>query len=101
MVATKSDDELPIKELGLLLDRCIKTIQKSPNRVRYAMNNYVISVGTYIAPLADQAISTARKIGVVEVDMGDTECKIPDAESYIKKCRRGADVAPKRKTTRC
>jgi len=101
VVATKSDDELPIKELGLLLDRCIKTIQRSPNRVRYAMNNYVISVGTYIAPLADQAISTARKIGAVEVDMGDTECKIPDAESYIKKCRPGADVAPKRKTTRC
>ena len=101
VVATKPDDELPIKEFGALLVRCIKSLKKSPNRVRYAMNNYIISVGTYIASLADQAISTARKIGVVEVDMGDTECKIPDAESYIKKCRRGAEVAPKRKTTRC
>jgi len=65
------------------------------------MNSFIISVGTYIAPLADQAISSARKIGIVEVDVDNTDCKIPDAESYIKKCRRGADVAPKRKTNRC
>lgn len=65
------------------------------------MNSFIISVGTYIAPLADQAISTARKIGIVEVDVDNTDCKIPDPESYIKKCRRGADVAPKRKTIRC
>ncbi len=101
VVAMQPDEELPTSELEALLDRCVRTIEKSPNRVRSAMNSFIISVGTYVAPLFDQAISTARKIGVVEVDMGDTNCKIPDAESYINKCRRGADVAPKRKTTRC
>ena len=101
VVATRPDNELPISEIGELLARCIKTMKQSQNRVRYAMNGFVISVGTYVAPLADQAIETARKIGAVEVDMGDTECKIPDAESYIVKSRRGAAVAPKRKTTRC
>ena len=40
-------------------------------------------------------------MGRVEVDVGDTECKIPDAETYILKSRRGAAVAPKRKTVRC
>lgn len=101
VVAIRSDDELPISEIGELLVRCVKTMKPSPNRVRYAMNGFVISVGTYVAPLADQAIATARKIGAVEVDMGNTDCKIPDAESYIVKSRRGAAVAPKRKTTRC
>jgi hypothetical protein len=33
--------------------------------------------------------------------MGDTACKVPDAESYIVKSRRGEPVAPKRKTVRC
>jgi hypothetical protein len=33
--------------------------------------------------------------------MGDTACKIPDAENYILKSRRGAPIAPKRKTVRC
>jgi len=101
VVATRSDDELPISEIGELLVRCIKTMKTSPNRVRYAMNGFVISVGIYVEPLANQAILTACKIGTVEVDMGNTDCKIPDAESYIVKSRRGAAVAPKRKTTRC
>jgi 3-methyladenine DNA glycosylase AlkD len=101
VVATWPDDSLPIPEFRALLDRCQKSIQSAPNRVRYAMNNFVISAGTYVVPLADAAIATAQKMGVVEVDMGDTDCKIPDAESYIQKCRRGASVAPKRKNTRC
>jgi 3-methyladenine DNA glycosylase AlkD len=100
-VAITPDDELPIKELGKLLDRCAKTLATSANRVRYAMNNFIISCGTYVAPLGDKAIATARKVGVVEVDMGQTDCQVPDAESYIIKSRRGANVAPKRKSVRC
>jgi hypothetical protein len=70
-------------------------------RVRQAMNNFVIWCGTYVAALGDKAIATARKVGKVEVDVGDTECKIPAAEAYIMKSRRGAPIAPKRKTVRC
>ena len=47
------------------------------------------------------AIATARKVGRVEVDMGETACQVPEAEIHIMKCRRGAPVAPKRKTVRC
>ena len=65
------------------------------------MNHFIIACGTYVAPLGDKAIATARKVGQVEVDVGDTECKIPAAEVYIMKSRRGAPIAPKRKTVRC
>lgn len=101
VVCVCPDAELPIDELSELLDRIVLKLHSSANRVRYAMNSYVICVGTYVLPLADKAIATARKLGRVEVDMGDTACKIPDAESYIIKSRRGANVAPKRKTSRC
>jgi hypothetical protein len=101
IAAIMPDDQLPVKQYGALLDRVAKTIKSSPDRVRYTMNGFVISCGTYVAPLADKAMTTARKIGKVEVDMGDTDCKVPEAESYILKCRRGAPVAPKRKTVRC
>ena len=73
----------------------------APDDVRSAMNGFMITVGTYVSPLGDRAIATARKIGRVEIDMGDTACKVPEAEAYILKCRRGAPVAPKRKTVRC
>lgn len=97
----QSDDTLPIKTFEKLLGRCVKEIAKAPNRVRAAMNSFVICVGTYVKPLGDKAIATARKISPVEVDVGDTDCKIPDAESYILKSRRGAAAAAKRKTIRC
>lgn len=96
-----SDDTLPVKQLSALLDRVAKTLSAAPDDVRLAMNAFVIVCGTYVAPLGDKAIATARKIGQVEADMGDTACKIPDAESYFMKSRRGAPIAPKRKTVRC
>ena len=101
LVAVLPDDRLPMKELGLLLDRVAKTLPAAPDRVRQAMNYFVIACGTYVAPLGDRAVATARKLGKVEVDMGDTECKIPDAEGYIMKSRRGAPIARKRRTVRC
>lgn len=101
VVATRADDLLPIAQLQELLNRCVKLIHTSPNRVRYAMNGFVIGCGTYVVPLADFAMSAAQAIGQVEVDMGDTDCQVPDAASYIVKARRGASIAPKRKSTRC
>lgn len=100
-VTTHADAELDMKLLTALLDRVVKTIHAQPDRVRQQMNYFVIAVGTYVAPLGDKAIAAARKIGPVAVDVGDTDCKIPEAESYIMKSRRGAAVAPKRKTVRC
>ncbi len=101
LAATRADAELPLKEFARLLDRMPRDLPKAPDGVRYTMNNFVIACGTYLAPLGEQAIAVARAIGQVHVDMGDTECKVPDAESYILKARRGAPVAPKRKTVRC
>ncbi len=101
LVTIKPDEELPLKEFGALLDRVAKSLPTQPDRVRQAMNYFVIACGTYSAPLATQAIATARKLGRIEVDVGDTDCKIPEAEAYIMKSRRGAPIAPKRQTVRC
>lgn len=95
------DAALPMKKSSALLDRVAKTMRAAPDDVRYAMNGFIIACGTYLAPLGDKAIATARKLGRVEIDMGDTSCQVPDAESYILKSRHGAPIAPKRTTVRC
>ncbi len=95
------DDLLPVKNFSVLLDRVAKRMPTAPDDVRSAMNGFLIACGTYIAPLGDKAIATGRKIGRVDIDQGETACKVPDAETYILKGRRGAPVAPKRKTVRC
>ena len=101
IVATRPDEELDFAELQKLLDRVVEQIDKAPNRVRYTMNCFVISVGSYVAPLLVKAKQTAKAIGKVSVDMGDTACKIPVATDYIKKIETMGRVGKKRKTMKC
>jgi 3-methyladenine DNA glycosylase AlkD len=63
------------------------TIRDSPNRARLAMNRALIAIGTHKPALKKDAIAAARRIGKVEVDHGQTGCKTPDAEAYIKKAK--------------
>lgn len=101
IAALTPDADLPVAAYGRLLDRVVKTIHTAPGGVAYTMNNFVIMLGTYVAPLGTKAVAAARQMGKVTIGMGDTECRVPDAGSYIQKSRRGAPIAPKRKTVRC
>jgi 3-methyladenine DNA glycosylase AlkD len=101
ILATWDDDVLNIAEITALLNQVVQEVHTAPNRVRYAMNNYVISVGTYIAPLLKAAKQAAKKIGPVTVDMGDTACKVPLAVDYIAKVESMNRVGKKRKTAKC
>jgi 3-methyladenine DNA glycosylase AlkD len=62
-----------------------KEIHRSPNWARYAMNGALISIGVYKPALRKKAIEAARRIGKVDVDHGETNCKTPDAVPYIEK----------------
>jgi 3-methyladenine DNA glycosylase AlkD len=101
IVATRPDDQLDLKEIETLLDRVAKTVHSAPNEVRYLMNTFVISVGSYVKPLLSKAKQVAKKIGPVEVDMGDTACKVPQALAYIEKVESMGRVGKKRKSMKC
>ena len=101
LLALKPDAELDVAEVEGLLNTVVKEIHKAPNRVRQTMNLYVISVGGYVKPLLAKAKTAARQIGVVEVNMGETACKVPDALAYIEKIESMGRVGKKRKTMRC
>jgi 3-methyladenine DNA glycosylase AlkD len=101
LVGIKDDTGLDLAELKQLLMRVKKTISNEPNRVRHAMNGFVIAIGTYVLPLSDFALKTAREIGMVSVDVGDTSCKIPFAPEYIEKVQKKGTVGKKRKTAKC
>jgi 3-methyladenine DNA glycosylase AlkD len=84
-----------------LLDACLEKIEmrihSQPNRVRYAMNNALIAIGTFNATFRDRAIAAAKRIGPVEVDHGATNCKTPDAVSYIPRSFAGKEKKRKKK----
>jgi hypothetical protein len=58
-------------------------------------------VGSYVPALASRAKAVAKVIGKVEVDMGGTACKVPDALTYIQKVEKAGRQGKKRKTAMC
>jgi hypothetical protein len=95
------DEELDMNEIQNLLSQVKETIHQEKNRVRYVMNGFVISVGTYVAELTEEAKAVADHIGKVNVDVGNTACKVPLAADYIKKVEAKHRVGMKRKTCIC
>jgi 3-methyladenine DNA glycosylase AlkD len=101
LVAVKPDGELDLAEIENLLGTVVKEISGAQNRVRYTMNGFVIAVGTYVKPLLKQAKASARQIGVVSVDLGDTACNVRAATAHIEKIEASGRAGQKRKTIRC
>jgi len=101
LVAIKDDADLDIPELKKLLQRAEKTIHTQHNRVRSNINSFVIAVGSYVKPLSELAQQTAKKIGPVTVDMGNTSCKVPFAPDYIQKAIKRGTLTKKRKSAKC
>lgn len=77
--------DLPDTKFAALLEAIERNLQRSPNLVRYAMNNALIAIGCRNAQLEKLAVAAAKRIGKVEVDHGDTSCQTPDAAAYIAK----------------
>ena len=100
-VSITPDAKLDLRLLEKLLADVGRSIHRSANKVRYQMNGFVISVGTYVAPLTASALRVAESIGAVSVDMGETACQVPSAPEYLRKVIARGAVGKKRRTARC
>jgi 3-methyladenine DNA glycosylase AlkD len=101
LVAIKADNDLDIESLKILLQRVENEIHKVDDRVRSNMNAFIIAVGSFVPALTDTAISVAKNIGVVMVNIGDTACKVPNAIDYINKVKTKGALGKKKKMARC
>jgi 3-methyladenine DNA glycosylase AlkD len=82
------DKDLPNDYFENYLGVIERDVHSQKNRVKYAMNNALIAMGLRNPQLTKKALSAAQKIGKVEVDHGETNCKTPDAAAYIQKALR-------------
>lgn len=101
IVAIQPDEALDIDALRKLLSQVSKGIHQAQNRVRYAMNSFVIAVGCYVAGLTQESLLAAEQIGTVKVDMGETSCQVPLASTYIVKVQKQGRIGKKKKQARC
>ncbi|TDL52678.1 DNA alkylation repair protein [Paenibacillus dendritiformis] len=100
-VSITKDECLDLEEIRRLLQQIAATIHSEKNRVCYTMNMFVIVVGSYVRPLHEEAVSVAEAIGKVEVHMGQTACKVPDAVPYIEKTVAAGKLGTRKKTCIC
>jgi hypothetical protein len=100
-VSMTTDDKLNMEEIRRLLEQVEQTIHQERNRVRYVMNSFVIIVGSSVAGLYEEAKQVAERIGAVQVNMGQTACKVPLATSYMDKIASMGRLGLKKKTCIC
>lgn len=101
IVSVKPDTELDLAALKKLVTRVQKGIHKETDEVRYHMNAFLISLGSYVEPLKDVVLIAAEKIGPVTADLGDNDCKTPGIAEYISKVEKRGAIGKKRKTAKC
>lgn len=87
VAAFSADDEdvWSSDDLRALLRQIETEIHDRPNRVRHEMNMAIITIALRSPGLRGNAIATAKRVGPVVVDHGETNCKTPEAIGYIDK----------------
>ena len=101
LLALTPDEKLNKEEIISLLEKVDIEIHSAKNRVKQAMNSFVIAVGGNVPELTYLAIETGKKIGVVYVDTGGTACKTPFSPDYIEKIKQRGSLGKKKKTVKC
>lgn len=101
LLGSRPDEEFDKSKLSAMLDTVAETIHQMPNRTKYAMNNFVLTLGISYSPLYEEAVEAAKRIGEVTVHMGKTSCKTPLASDYIQNAADKGRLGFKRKHVRC
>lgn len=99
ILSSRDNDSIDFKHVAETLNHVKINIHQEQNRVRYSMNNFVISAGVIDKEISLLSKAVARAIGKVTVSMGKTSCKVPDAEPYIDKIIKMGLFGKKRKLT--
>ncbi len=101
LLGWRLDDAFDRETIRALLDRAAHTIHEQPNRTRYAMNGFVIAVGSSYLPLHEEAVAVANEIGKVIVTSAKGACAVPLASESIQKAIDKGRLGFKRRAVRC
>ncbi|WP_239619105.1 DNA alkylation repair protein [Cohnella mopanensis] len=101
LLGNRPDGEFSESKLANLLELVKNTIHDCPERAKYAMNNFIYTVGVSYLPLHDKAVETAKALGPVEVKRDKTKSKFLNAAENIQKAVAKSQLGFKRKYVRC
>ncbi|MEV5025478.1 DNA alkylation repair protein [Paenibacillus sp. LPE1-1-1.1] len=101
LLGNRPDVEFSESKLANMLEIVQNTIHDSPERTKYAMNNFIYTVGVSYLPLHNKAVETAMAVGPVEVNRDKPKSKFLLASENIQKTVDKGRIGFKRKYVRC
>jgi 3-methyladenine DNA glycosylase AlkD len=101
LLGNRPDSEFSKSKIAKMLEIVENTIHESPERTKYAMNNFIYTVGVSYVPLHDKAVETAKRVGPVEVKQDTKKTKFLLASENIQKAVDKGQIGFKRKYVRC
>lgn len=101
LLGNRKDNEFSESKMSNMLEMVKKTIHTSPERTKSAMNNFLYTVGTSYVPLHEEAVETAKAIGLVEVKRDNKKSSFLNASESIEKVADKGRLGFKRKHVRC
>ncbi|WP_110934129.1 DNA alkylation repair protein [Paenibacillus bouchesdurhonensis] len=101
LLGNRPDGEFSESKIANMLQMVERTIHDSPERTKYAMNNFMYTVGVSYVPLHDQALKTAETVGPVEVNRDKAKSKYLNAAENIHKAVAKSQLGFKRRYVRC
>jgi len=101
LLGNRPDREFSEEKIADMLELVKNTIHEAPERTKYAMNNFIYTVGVSYLPLHDKAVAIAKEVGPVEVNQGMAKSKFLDASVNIQKAVDKGQLGFKRKYVRC
>ncbi len=101
LLGNRPDSEFSASKLTDLLELAANTIQDAPDRTKYAMSNFIYTVGVSYVPLHDKAVAAAEAVGQVIVNPGKAKSKFLHAAANIQKAIDKQQIGFKRKHVRC
>ncbi|MED4754784.1 DNA alkylation repair protein [Brevibacillus choshinensis] len=101
LLGNRQDGEFSESKIATMLEMVKNTIHESPQRAKYAMNNFIYNVGVSYLPLHDKAVETAKAVGPVEVKQNKGKSSFLLASENIQKAVDKNQLGFKRKHVRC
>ena len=101
MLGNRPDSEFSEAKIAEMLELVKNTIHDAPERAKYAMNNFIYTVGVSYQPLHDKAVEIAKEVGPVEVNRDTGKSKFLNASDNIQKAVEKGQIGFKRKYVRC
>jgi 3-methyladenine DNA glycosylase AlkD len=101
LLGNRPDNEFTESKIAKMLQSVERMIHDSPERTKYAMSNFIYTVGVSYVPLHDKAVETAKAVGPVEVKRDKAKRKLLQASENIQKAVDKGQLGFKRRYVRC